>query len=277
MVAPAIAASWHVAPASFGTVFGIGLFGGLIGVLALGTASDRFGRKPVLVAAIALFAGISLLTPLTSSLGGLIAVRFVAGLGMGERCPDSSRQPRSICRRPCGPTSPHSCTAASRWARCSQAWSRRKRCPGTVGRVFSMSAASFQARPASLVRVAGSRESGGFLAVRGERGRVERILARLKSGIRWNGRLGLLPDARRSPVAGLFAHGRARGGRCYCGSRCFSARCHCFSGELGYRWWPARRESTSTARSSRSPALNIGGVIGVPYHWQAGQPLCGAV
>ena len=33
MVAPAIAASWHVTPASFGAVFGIGLFGGLIGVL----------------------------------------------------------------------------------------------------------------------------------------------------------------------------------------------------------------------------------------------------
>jgi AAHS family 4-hydroxybenzoate transporter-like MFS transporter len=44
MVAPAMAASWHTAPAAFGIVFATGLFGGLIGVLALGTAADQLGR-----------------------------------------------------------------------------------------------------------------------------------------------------------------------------------------------------------------------------------------
>jgi hypothetical protein len=87
MVAPSIAAAWHVPPAAFGPVFGLGLFGGLIGVVTLGSASDRFGRKPVLVTAILLFASVSLLTPLTASLPALMAVRFVAGLGMGGALP----------------------------------------------------------------------------------------------------------------------------------------------------------------------------------------------
>ena len=210
MVAPAIAASWHVAPASFGAVFGIGLFGGLIGVLALGTASDRFGRKPVLVAAIALFAGVSLLTPLTSSLGGLIAVRFVAGLGMGGALPGliattSEYLPKAVrtnitalmyCGFPLGSVLA-GVVAAQMLPR--YGWSS----VFYVGSIIPLALLPLFAWQVP--------ESVHFLAVRGERGRVERILARMKSGIRWNGRLEHVPDSRRSPVAGLFAQGRALG------------------------------------------------------------------
>lgn len=87
MVAPAIAASWHVPPAAFGAVFGIGLFGGLLGALSLGDAGDRFGRKPVLIASILLFAVFSLLTPLASTIQSLTIVRFIAGFGMGGALP----------------------------------------------------------------------------------------------------------------------------------------------------------------------------------------------
>ena len=208
MVAPAIAASWHVAPASFGAVFGIGLFGGLIGVLALGTASDRFGRKPVLVAAIALFAGISLLTPLTSSLGSLIAVRFVAGLGMGGALPGliattSEYLPKAVrtnitalmyCGFPLGSVLA-GVVAAQMLPR--YGWSS----VFYVGSIIPLALLPLFAWQVP--------ESVHFLAVRGERERVERILARLKSSIRWNGQVAHVSDAQRSPVAGLFAQGRA--------------------------------------------------------------------
>jgi hypothetical protein len=46
LVAPAIAADWHVEASRFGMVFGAGLFGSLIGALVLGTCADRFGRRP---------------------------------------------------------------------------------------------------------------------------------------------------------------------------------------------------------------------------------------
>jgi AAHS family 4-hydroxybenzoate transporter-like MFS transporter len=87
LVAPAIAANWHAAPASFGPVFGSSLFSGLIGALLLGQAGDRVGRKPVLIFAILLLALSSLATPLTHSISGLLSVRLVAGFGLGGALP----------------------------------------------------------------------------------------------------------------------------------------------------------------------------------------------
>ena len=86
-VAPEIANSWHVAPSEFGSVFGAGLFGGMLGAMALGLAGDRFGRKPVLMFSVALFAICSLLTPFATSVSNLAALRFVTGLGLGGALP----------------------------------------------------------------------------------------------------------------------------------------------------------------------------------------------
>jgi AAHS family 4-hydroxybenzoate transporter-like MFS transporter len=87
LVAPAIAADWHVPAASFGPVFGSSLFSGLIGALVLGQAADRIGRKPVLIFAILLVGLSSLATPLTHSLSGLLIVRLAAGFGLGGALP----------------------------------------------------------------------------------------------------------------------------------------------------------------------------------------------
>jgi AAHS family 4-hydroxybenzoate transporter-like MFS transporter len=87
LVAPDIAEEWGVAPAVFGVVFGIGLFGGLLGGLLFGVAGDRFGRKPVLLAATGLFGVVSLLTPLADSVPALVVVRLVTGFGLGGALP----------------------------------------------------------------------------------------------------------------------------------------------------------------------------------------------
>ncbi|MFB7493260.1 MFS transporter [Streptomyces sp. NPDC056161] len=85
--APAIAAAWHVSPSSFGFVFGIGLFGGLVGAITSGVVADRFGRKPTLVCTVALFGLGSLVTPLADSMTTLGVIRFVTGLGVGGALP----------------------------------------------------------------------------------------------------------------------------------------------------------------------------------------------
>lgn len=85
--APAIAASWHVSPSGFGFVFGIGLFGGLLGAICAGLVADRIGRKPTLLMTVLLFGVASLCTPLADSMSMLSALRFVTGLGVGGALP----------------------------------------------------------------------------------------------------------------------------------------------------------------------------------------------
>src|ERR1700719_1182450 len=87
LVAPAIAAAWHIAPSRFGMVFGAGLFGSLAGALVFGICGDRFGRRPALIGAVALFAATTSITPFASSLPVLGLVRLVTGFGLGGALP----------------------------------------------------------------------------------------------------------------------------------------------------------------------------------------------
>jgi AAHS family 4-hydroxybenzoate transporter-like MFS transporter len=87
MVAPAIAADWDVPAAAFGPVFGSSLFSGLIGALVAGQAGDRFGRKPILILSVLVFALGSLATPFTYSIATLLIVRLVTGFGLGGALP----------------------------------------------------------------------------------------------------------------------------------------------------------------------------------------------
>jgi AAHS family 4-hydroxybenzoate transporter-like MFS transporter len=85
--APAIAHAWHISPGRFGLIFGIGLFGGLIGAAVAGVTADRIGRKPVLVASVLAFGLVTLATPLVRDITALAIVRFLAGLGVGGAIP----------------------------------------------------------------------------------------------------------------------------------------------------------------------------------------------
>ena len=63
------------------------LVGGLIGAILNGVISDRVGRKPVLIASLALMAVGSALTPLVLGYAPLLILRFVVGLGLGAALP----------------------------------------------------------------------------------------------------------------------------------------------------------------------------------------------
>ncbi|WDZ97088.1 MFS transporter [Herbaspirillum sp. WKF16] len=88
-VAPAIIGDWGIDKASLGPVFGAGLFGMLLGSLALTPVGDRYGRRPVLIASTLFFAVCMLVTPLVSSLDQLLALRFVTGFGLGSIMPNA--------------------------------------------------------------------------------------------------------------------------------------------------------------------------------------------
>jgi AAHS family 4-hydroxybenzoate transporter-like MFS transporter len=210
LVAPVIVASWHVTMAAFGIVFGAGLFGSLVGAFLFGLAADRVGRKPALIAAMSLFAVVTLATPLTTSTGALIAVRLVTGLGLGGALPiiisiTSEFAPARLrstlvslmfCGFPLGAVAGG--VAAAKLIP-AYGWSS----------IFYVGAAiPLLLLPLILVLVP---ESIRYLALKQDRPRVVAILERMNWTALWDGELAAPPPAGRSPVAALFAEGRAVG------------------------------------------------------------------
>ncbi|UFZ05380.1 MFS transporter [Bradyrhizobium ontarionense] len=85
--APAIIRNWGIDKATLGVVFSAGVFGILVGGLIFGYLGDRIGRRLAIVASTITFGGFSLLTVWADDLSMLIALRFLAGIGIGGLAP----------------------------------------------------------------------------------------------------------------------------------------------------------------------------------------------
>jgi AAHS family 4-hydroxybenzoate transporter-like MFS transporter len=211
LVAPVIVSAWGLKASTFGVVFGAGLLGSLIGAFLFGLAADRVGRKPALIAAMFLFAVVTLATPLTASVGSLIAVRLVTGLGLGGALPilisiTSEYAPTRLrstlvslmfCGFPLGAV-----VGGIAAARLIPAF-------GWPSIFYIGAAIPLLLLPAILALVP---ESIRFLAMKHDRVGVSAILQRMKWAAAWDGDLSTAPSQPgRSPVAALFAEGRAVG------------------------------------------------------------------
>jgi MFS transporter, AAHS family, 4-hydroxybenzoate transporter len=87
IAAPSLAQSFGMKVIAFGPVFSIALLGGVAGAMLCGSLSDAFGRKRVLVAATCVFALFTFMTAFAESYESLLAIRFLAGLGLGGAVP----------------------------------------------------------------------------------------------------------------------------------------------------------------------------------------------
>lgn len=207
-VAPEIMSAWGMAPSAFGPVFGAGLLGGLLGALAFGAASDRFGRKAMLSCAVLVFSLASLLTPLAQSTSILATLRLVTGIGLGGALPSfisltSEYAPRHL----------------------------RSTLVGAMFCGFPLGAVLGGGASALLIPAFGWKsvfvtggllpllilplfvtivpESVRYLALRDDRAAIAQILRRLKAESLWNGESGYRTAMPHSPVSSLFTHGRA--------------------------------------------------------------------
>ncbi|HLZ76223.1 MFS transporter [Phenylobacterium sp.] len=86
--AAGIGREFHPSPGALGWFFSAANIGLLIGAVIGGRLSDRIGRKPVLVASLAVFGLFSLSTTLVHDMQTLTAVRLLTGLGLGGCMPN---------------------------------------------------------------------------------------------------------------------------------------------------------------------------------------------
>lgn len=85
--APALVKDWHLNRAELGPLFSAGLIAGLIGPPLLGFLADRLGRKMVIVGGALFFGVFTLASVVSTSLPTLIALRFIAGIGIAGVLP----------------------------------------------------------------------------------------------------------------------------------------------------------------------------------------------
>ena len=79
---PSLTHAWHLPPPAFAAAFLWSNIGVMLGALASGPIGDRLGRKPLLLASIAIFGLASLASAVAPSLGVLSGLRFFTGLGI---------------------------------------------------------------------------------------------------------------------------------------------------------------------------------------------------
>src|SRR6185437_13957031 len=87
VAAPFIAEELGVKLAHFGPIFSSALVGATVGAASFGPLADRFGRKTLLIVAVLLIGGFTILTVFANSVPMLMAIRVLAGLGLGGATP----------------------------------------------------------------------------------------------------------------------------------------------------------------------------------------------
>ena len=87
IAAAGIKAHFGLDSSQLGIFFSAGILGLLPGALVGGRFADRIGRKKVLIFSTAIFAVFTLCTVWVNSFGSLLAVRFLAGAGLGAAMP----------------------------------------------------------------------------------------------------------------------------------------------------------------------------------------------
>jgi AAHS family 3-hydroxyphenylpropionic acid transporter len=88
VAAPKLGPAFHLKPAELGWFFSSSTFGLMLGAAIGGRLSDRFGRKRVLIASVAVFGLMSVATGLAPNFDMLLVARFLTGLGIGGALPN---------------------------------------------------------------------------------------------------------------------------------------------------------------------------------------------
>jgi len=89
-VGPALIREWKIPGSTLGLMLASGNAGVLFGSLIFTMLADKIGRRPVLIWATFYFSALTIITGLVTSPAQMIAVRFIAGLGLGCIIPNGT-------------------------------------------------------------------------------------------------------------------------------------------------------------------------------------------
>lgn len=87
VAAPGIARMYDLGSTGLGIVMSASILGLMIGAALGGWASDHVGRKPILIASMAILGCFTLATIVAPNVGYLVAARILAGIGLGGAFP----------------------------------------------------------------------------------------------------------------------------------------------------------------------------------------------
>jgi benzoate transport len=82
-IAPVLSEQWLVSPERLGVLFSASLAGMALGCLLIAPLADRYGRRPLIVAALALTAAAMLVSAFTRNVAELMLARLFVGIGVG--------------------------------------------------------------------------------------------------------------------------------------------------------------------------------------------------
>jgi AAHS family 4-hydroxybenzoate transporter-like MFS transporter len=89
-IAPPILQEWGISRAAFGVVMSAAPIGLVFGALFAGPASDKIGRKKVLVASVLAFGIFTLLASYARDTTEMAVLRFLTGIGLGAAMPNAT-------------------------------------------------------------------------------------------------------------------------------------------------------------------------------------------
>ncbi len=87
VVLPLLKSVWHLSTSAIGWLAVSSTLGIVVGLIPAGRLADRFGRKPVLFWGIIEYSVLTMLSAASPDVGWLLALRGLAGLGMGAVFP----------------------------------------------------------------------------------------------------------------------------------------------------------------------------------------------
>jgi benzoate transport len=82
-VAPVLSVAWSVSPERLGVLFSASLLGMAIGCLGIAPMADRFGRRPLLLAALSVTSLSMMLSAYAGEVASLMLSRLFVGIGVG--------------------------------------------------------------------------------------------------------------------------------------------------------------------------------------------------